>query len=70
MSTQKTVKVRILVAVDSKGEWSAYGYTNNDEATNHECLWLEGMDGREAYYWVTAEVPIPETKEIEGKVES
>lgn len=52
-SDQKTVKVRIAVAVDSDGGWRA-----SETAIEP----LEAGDAK--HYWMTAEIPIPERPEI------
>lgn len=64
---RKLIKIRIPVAVDPKGRWVAYGYKG---VKSHE----EAMDAfdydtvgpNEAFYWVTAEVAVPETEEVKA----
>lgn len=64
----KTVKVRIAVAVDSSGNWSASGWkgASDDYAVSDvidtvgECVSL---------FWVTAELPVPEMPTVAGTVE-
>lgn len=69
-----TVKIRIAVAVDPKGRWYAHGQSTDSGApfpSNHDEL-LETVDiaecgPNEALFWVTAELPIPETAEVAGE---
>lgn len=51
-----TVKVRIAVAVAPEGEWMWAGWP------------LKGKGHKDRPYWVTAELPIPQTVEVEGEV--
>ena len=63
----KTVKVRIAVAVDPKGHWQASGWRDAGEEV-WDCV-LDCVDDGEARFWITAELPIPESIEVQGKVE-
>jgi hypothetical protein len=72
----KTVKVRIPVAVDPQGRYHAYGWSTGDVSgpRNHDEL-LEVTDTdsigpNEAWYWLTAELPVPESVEVEAAVEA
>lgn len=60
----KTVKVRIAVAVDRKGDWSSAGWnTSYDDARYARDAFgsaVENLDEGEARYWLEAELPIPE----------
>lgn len=65
----KTVKVRIAVAVDDKGNWSAFG---NSYSTHLEMGSLAKAPIRyvEAQvHWLTAELPVPEPAEVAATVE-
>lgn len=69
----KTVRVRIPVAVDQKGQcvWSTGG-TKWDNETNFkdtQDVALGYLDGHYSIHWITAEVPLPEPAEVEGVVE-
>ena len=65
----KTVKVRILVAVDHTGCWSSIGYDGmRDEDAQNE-IFTDVMEHGELRRWITAEVPIPEASDIVGGVE-
>lgn len=71
MDKAKTVKVRVLVAVDSDGNWGACGYRGAKDwqdlisgAADH----LNG--GHETQAWITADIPLPSQKEIVAVVES
>lgn len=68
----KTKKIRIAVAVDGNGDWSAVGWSGADPAEVRGIV-LEGVSGaaEEHIVWVVAEVPIPEQSslDIEGTVE-
>jgi hypothetical protein len=68
---QKTVKVRIAVAVDQRGDWYAGGDPNSDE---QEMLaeargWVHD-DGSIATYFVEAELPLPVTPTVPGTATS
>ena len=59
-----TVKVRIAVAVDPSGDWSAAGH--RDATWKDVDYILDGVGNGEARYWVEAELPIPETRTVES----
>lgn len=67
----RTVKVRIAVAVDSDGRWSAYAYSDEFGVvkTTHDDVFVDDMKDGEARYFVTAELPVPEAVDVEGSVE-
>lgn len=54
-----TVKVRIAVAVDRKGDWYAYGSTHADDASMMDNA-VDCVEEGEAQYFLTAELEIPE----------
>lgn len=65
----KTVRVRIAVVMTEDGNWVAEGWKHGEDqdfidlATEHLC------ETPIARYWLTAELPIPETAEVEAQVE-
>lgn len=68
----KTVTVRIPVAINSSGEWvttyasdkmKAEELLENTLTDASDCLM-----GETQHHFITAEVPIPEPVEVEGKV--
>lgn len=62
----RTVRVRIAVAIDASGAWSACGGTHcTGDEDAREWLYLEDLKEGEHYYWVEADVPVP-SNEIEG----
>lgn len=65
----KTVRVRIAVVVDEKGRYNSAGWNNCDDnylrASAVESFEPEGM---EAVYFIEADVPLPESKTVEGTV--
>lgn len=71
MSEQKTVRVRIAVAVDEGGDWASAGWRRQGGTTEQKyddetqgCA-LEGVMGTHvAFHWIEADVPLPETKLI------
>jgi len=71
--TQPTVKVRIAVAVDPEGAWSAIGWRGCRYDSVRDVLgessMLDALDPGEQYCWVTAEVPVPAVLDIAGVVE-
>lgn len=56
-SEQKTVRVRIAVAVDKDGDWRAWG--DVEEVV---------VFGGEALHWVEADIPLPQPQTVEGEV--
>lgn len=69
----KTMKIKILVAVGSNGDWAASGWGQKGKAPDK--VSIESMkdtvtDMVEAeqyqYVWVEAEVPIPEISTVFG----
>ena len=63
----KTVKIRIAVCVDEKGEWNSSGWKGGRDNDKME-LASEGIGDGEARYWIEAELEIPEPKIIQGEV--
>lgn len=63
----KKIEVRIAVIVDETGKWAAYGYSGGSDQFNMgmaiEQLEEEGMTQR---YWITADLDVPQVKEIMG----
>jgi hypothetical protein len=68
----RTARVRIAVAVDPNGTWKGYGWSKNDGTADEECMFdsqADGMMPGERWYWITADLPIPELQEVEATVE-
>lgn len=56
MSEQRTVRVRIAVAVDPQGRWAAQGWFASDpDWTDVIC----DVGSGEVRYWIEADVPLP-----------
>lgn len=68
--TSKTVTVRIPVAVYPDGEWGADANSHRDDESNLKYLHNNWCEEHMSVVWITAEVPIPEPVEVEGRVES
>jgi len=51
----KTVKIRIPIAIDCKGNWVA-----GSQGEEHAELYLDDLEVGEARFWLEAELPIPE----------
>ena len=66
----RTVTVRIALAINSAGEWVAYGF--QDCKTWSEAMESFDMIDDEHRRWIVAEVPVPEVEPdvIFGSVES
>lgn len=63
-----TVKVRILVAVDSDGDWRARGGRAIHDQRTKESLG-SGMARIRRFHWVEADIPLPEVEQtIAGSV--
>lgn len=76
MTDKKTIRVRIAVAVNPDGTAIACGFEHkgfNPKATPESLLadWdmLDSVDPMAAYCWIEADVPLPESVTIEGKVQ-
>lgn len=69
---KKTVKVRVALVVNSNGNWNAYGSQWCEDKGPEEAMSfaLEGLDepGHETRFYLTAEVEVPETDEVEATV--
>lgn len=63
----KTVKVRIAVAVEPTGYWVASGEKGSSGSMD---VVVDCVKSGEARYWVTAELQVPEAKEVAGIVKS
>jgi hypothetical protein len=63
----KTVKVRIAVSVDSKGDWSSAGWSGSSSHDFHSYT-CDSLEPGENRYWLEAELEVPETKTITAQV--
>lgn len=79
MSQQRTVRVRIAVAVDADGRWSACGWSRDDGGKASDASMMNtavdglGEGSGEARYFIEADVmlPIPTVAQtISGEVSS
>lgn len=72
MKAPRTVRVRILVAVDDKGQWVSAGYYSGAEAANNnpkEWIALDDLTEVMRYHWIEADIPLPEAETtIAGEV--
>lgn len=66
----KTVRVRVLVAVDRKGAWVSFGASSETDAVAKEWIATESLEAGEIYHWIEADVPLPTEAgpTIEGEV--
>lgn len=60
MTNQKTVKVRIAVAVDSEGRWSAWGHWEHTDISAA----IKCFEPGDIVHLVIAELPIPPKIEL------
>lgn len=61
MKAPRTVRVRILVAVDDNEDWSV--------GRDRDELFLGGMRGQVRFSWIEADAPLPEAAAtVAGKV--
>lgn len=59
-NTQRTVRARILVAVDTDGDWSSVGTCDLTDEDMRKRLTPEDMAcGIIAYHWIEADIPVP-----------
>ena len=68
MTEQKTIKVRIAVAVNDGGEWNAAGWDSATNADAAECA-MDPLEGSTVVHYVTAELPVPVACEVAAVVE-
>jgi len=64
----KTVRVHIAVAVDPKGNWAASGW-KKQRAGECMALAVEGLESGESHFYLHADLPIPEVKDVQAEVE-
>jgi hypothetical protein len=58
MSSPRTVRVKIGVAVDGNGKYSGFGYTGMDLDGLYEAA--DTLDVNVRYFWLEADLPKPE----------
>lgn len=58
-SARPTVRVRVLVAIDSNGKWTATGASWHTDKEVKEYAFVDDLDSGEVYYWIEADVPLP-----------
>ena len=63
-----TVKVRIAVAVDAKGNWNAVGFSGSKNDADKMELCVEVLDDGEARYWLEAELKLPVHATVQADV--
>ena len=66
--TPRTTRVRILVAVDPAGNWSGFGMPGDDYVSAKRNIYIDDLEEGERYYWVEADVPVPEIETVTGRV--
>lgn len=67
--TPQTVHVRVAVAVDTEGAWNACGWSEgNDEQASSIARDTVGQG--EACYFLTADLPVPASRDVEARVEN
>ena len=64
---QELKRVRIALAVDSRGEWSSAGWSQADDDTLMDLAVESLMDG-EARFWVEVDVPVPMATVLQGRI--
>ena len=72
MGKRKTTRVRIAVAIDEHGNYYCAGWSESDDLmiADNAREFFEASDGNEAVYFVEADVPLPLSGSVEGKVMS
>ena len=66
------MKIRIAVAVGPDGKWRAFGTEKDDDTSAEETALMLlpfSLRAKAVIYWITAEVPVPQSAEIEGRVQ-
>lgn len=64
-----TVRVRVAVVVDPKGNWASSGCKDMDEDEAHDNAIDDDIEHGEARYWLVKDLPIPHGGDIEADVE-
>lgn len=70
----KTVRVRIAVAVNADGKWSAFGHVGNKDADARDIAFTNMSDYEEnhdAVHFIEADVPVPQVPQpqtIKGEI--
>lgn len=70
----ETVRVRIAVGVDPKGNWQAHGYKGASEADAIGFaleVWDSEIDDHASgvvTHWIEADIPLPAPQTVEGRV--
>ena len=67
---QTTVRVRILVAVDDRGQWSSGGYHlahHKSQPDPREWMSIDDLTEHLSYHWIEADIPVPTITTIEGQ---
>jgi len=61
-----TQKVRIKVLIDDTGNYCGYGWRGASDKEPDDTIYevIEGYPSKA--YWITAELPIPTTEEVEA----
>lgn len=58
--TQRTVRARILVAVDTEGNYTSIGYSDQTDDDLKDYIILDSLnEGLIAYHWIEADIPVP-----------
>ena len=75
MSTPETVRVRVAVMINGKGEWNAEGWYEGQteriiEELRHTFIDCERLDEHTVVRFIEADVPVPTAETLEGIVVS
>lgn len=62
-----TARVRILVAIDSTGNWVSAG-DNGSNSDPKDWIMIDDLGAHMSYFWIDAEVPIPQEATLKGTV--
>lgn len=64
-----TVRVRILVAVDTEGKWASFGHAEHTDKEAKGSIFFDDLKEIFRWSWIEAEIPLPEAEQtIEGSV--
>lgn len=61
---EKTVRVRVYVTVNDRGEWAAQGWAGASDDDVKDAVFLEDVADCEIGYWLTTELPLPTVQEV------
>lgn len=57
--TTRTIRVRIVVAIDQNKSWSAFGAAGYSDEQTKDTVFIDELADGEHHHWIEADVPVP-----------